>query len=112
MQVKLYPLSGRGKAITYESVPSKGKVVNWGSLKFYLTDEIIDKILNNFFVDFEKWYSLGASFDNPIEGGLGEFITQVYKQFTPRHASAIDAIMVNEHLITYKGKKPIELKKI
>lgn len=58
------------------------------------------------------WYPLGASMDNPMQNGLGMFLEDNFKMLSPRHASAIAAILVNENLITFKGKKPILLKKL
>lgn len=48
---------------------------------------------------------------DPIKGGLGEYIDQ-YTLLSPRHASAIAAIMVNERHLTFKGIKPILLRKL
>lgn len=47
----------------------------------------------------------------PIEGGLGKFLLENHK-LSPRYASLIAAVMVNESLLSFKGKKPIMLKKI
>lgn len=46
----------------------------------------------------------------PIKGGFGEFISN-YPALTPRHASAIAAIMVNEGDLNYRCSKLIELRK-
>lgn len=48
----------------------------------------------------------------PINGGLGEYIQKNFSRLTPRHASAIAAIMVQENLIECRGKKPLELRKL
>ncbi|WMM26674.1 hypothetical protein RBU61_08345 [Tissierella sp. MB52-C2] len=47
----------------------------------------------------------------PMNKGLGEFLLENYK-LSPRYASLIAAMMVNERLIEAKGKKTIMLKKI
>lgn len=47
----------------------------------------------------------------PISGGLGEFVTK-FQGFTPRHVSAIAAIIVEEGSITARGNKPIELRRV
>lgn len=67
--------------------------------------------MKNFFIDDQTWYPLGASMDQPIKGGLGEFIKENLGSLTPRHATAIAAVMHNESLISVKGNKPILLKK-
>ena len=59
-----------------------------------------------------KWYILGAGMTDPIKGGLGEYIQKNFKPLSPRHASAIAAIMVKEQLLDYKGLKPILLKRV
>ena len=108
-EIYLKPLSGGGKQITYKDTPD-GKEILWGNLRFKIPNTMIDDILNYYFADPDKWYPLGASFDTPIKGGLGEYIQNNHKGYTPRHASAVVAIMVNEDLLTCRGKKPIELK--
>lgn len=105
----LLPLSGSGKPISWENY-SVGRQVIWGNTKFQLPNELIDDILMNYFKNSTLWYDLGASMDDPIKGGLGEYI-QNKTTLTPRHASAIAAIMVYENLIEAKGKKPIKLRK-
>ncbi|KXB07772.1 hypothetical protein AKJ55_01990, partial [candidate division MSBL1 archaeon SCGC-AAA382M17] len=105
-----YPLSGRGKLISLEK-SQNGRKVRWGKTSFFLPDRLIDDLLNNYFKEDGKWYPLGASMTNPAKGGLGEYLAKNYKNFTPRHASAIAAIMVRDNLLEFRGKKPIELKK-
>ena len=46
-----------------------------------------------------------------MKDGLGEYITKEHK-LNPKQASVIAAIMYKEGLIEFRGKKPIELKKI
>jgi hypothetical protein len=107
---QIKPLSGNGETITVHSV-SGGRLVKWGNLKFRLPDEMIQKILEQFFVHSDLWYLLGASMTAPDLEGLGSFIRKNFSSFTPRHASAIAAIMVHENLLEYRGMKPIFLKK-
>jgi hypothetical protein len=107
----LKPLSGRGSTISYSENPN-GFEVLWGRLKFTIPSTMVEDILHKYFAEQDRWYQLGASMDNPIKGGLGEFIQDNYWGFTPRHASAIAAILVNENLLSFRGKKPIELKLI
>jgi len=107
----LYPLSVIGKPIYWEDHNS-GRRVSWGTINFNIPNGLIDNILNNYFKDFEIWYPLGASETDPIRGGLGEYIQNCFSPLTPRHASAIAAIMVRENLIEFRGKKPIELRKL
>lgn len=60
----------------------------------------------------DKWYPLGADMVSPMPGGLGVFIQSRYKDLSPRHASAIAALMYQEGFIDYKDGKPILLRKI
>ena len=109
---KIFPLSGRGKEIFYEVV-NNIRNVKWGSTKFNLSDSAIDDILENFFLETNKWYPLGADEVNPMLRGLGRYLELKYrKELTPRHASAIAAIMYHEGFIEHKNKKPILLKKV
>ena len=107
---KILPLSGRGKEIAYESI--MGKNIKWGKTKFLLPDSLIKDILENFFNETDKWYPLGADEINPMPRGLGNYLKNKYKGITPRHASAIAAIMHHEGLIEHKNEKPILLRKI
>lgn len=107
---KIIPLSGRGKEIVY-SYNNDIIEVKWSNTIFNLEKDVIEDIINNFFIDKNEWYLLGACVDNPIKNGLGEYITINHK-LTPRHASVIAAIMFNEGLIEFRGRKPIELKRI
>jgi hypothetical protein len=103
----LYPLSGSGQPISWD-----GKRVFWGKINFNLSGNLIDSILENYFKDSKTWYPLGASMTDPIKGGLGKYIQENFPPLTPRHASAIAAIMVQKNLIEFRGKKPIELRKL
>jgi len=109
---KIFPLSGRGKEIIYEVV-NNIRNVKWGSAKFKLSDSVIDDILENFFLETNKWYPLGADEVNPMLGGLGRYLELKYrKDLTPRHASAVASIMHHEGLIEHKNNNPILLKKV
>jgi len=108
---KCYPLSGSGQPICWQN-HKRGKRVYWGTICFDLPDELIDDILDNYFKDFEAWYPLGASMTVPTSGGLGEYIQKNFSRLTPRHASAIAAIMVRNNSIECRGKKPIELRRL
>ena len=105
------PLSKRGKEIYYTFDESANILeIEWGDTEFKLADYQINDILDIFFTS-DKWYPLGSSMTDPIEGGLGEYVDNTFNSFTPRHASAIAAVLVNENFLTYKGAKPIKLKK-
>jgi len=108
---KILPLSGRGKEINFEII-GDGKNVTWGKKEFTLPDSLINDILENFFIESDKWYPLGAHMVSPIPGGLGVFIQSRDKKLSPRHACAVAAIMHHEGLIDYKDKSPILLRKI
>lgn len=105
------PLSGKGKKIYYELTNNLIKV-KWGKLRFNISQNIVNNILKDFFIDSKTWYILGAGMTDPIKGGLGEYIQKNFKPLSPRHSSAIAAIMVKEQLLDYKGLKPILLKKV
>jgi len=105
------PLSGKGKKIYYEK-ENKLIKIKWSKLKFSISQEIINKIIKDFFIDAKTWYILGAGMTDPIKGGLGVYVQKNFKSLSPRHASAIAAIMVKEQLLDYKGLKPILLKRV
>lgn len=111
MIVRINPLSGNGKPIYYEN-KDYNLIINWGNQKIKISIDIINDIMNNYFLETEKWYPLGASMTNPIRGGLGEYISKKYPQFNPRHSTAIAAIMVYEGLIESKNLKPILMRKL
>ena len=109
---KTVPLSKRGKDIKYNFKNSLNILeIIWGSDKITLSIKQIHNILNEFFVTDDKWYPLGSSMTDPMENGLGKFIDDNFNSLTPRHASVIAAVLVNENILTNKGAKPIELKK-
>lgn len=47
---------------------------------------------------------------NPTPGGLGEFLKNNFNPLTPRHASAIAAILVSMGEIESKGRRIISLR--
>lgn len=108
---RIKPLSGRGEDIIYER-NNEGICIGWAQIRFRVSNENINDILDKFFIDINKWYLLGADMVSPSKGGLGEFVRNNIPNLSPRHASAIATVMVNEGLIIFKGNKPIELKKI
>lgn len=108
---KLFPLSGDGTEISIEIV-GNCKNITWSKEKFPLPDSVIRDILENFFIEADRWYPLGANMTRPMPKGLGVFIDSRYKGLSSRHASAIAAIMYQEGLIDYKNRKPILLRKI
>lgn len=85
--------------------------VKWKETEFFILQELINNILSDFFND-DEWKPLGASMTNPMSNGLGIFIRNSSRTLTPRHASAIAAIMVEEKLLQYKGIKPVWLKRL
>jgi hypothetical protein len=104
---EIKPLSGNGASIFWNEEHS---VVIWGDLRFKLNDQIVNDIYRIFFKD-GKWHPLGASMTNPTKGGLGVFVATHFAGLSPRHASAIAALMAKEGLIVHSGKKPILLKR-
>lgn len=107
---EILPLSGNGKTIKVFQ-GTTGREVEWGNTKFSVSDEIIQNVLDGFFVHHNQWYLLGASMTDPDSRGLGFFISKNYPTLTPRHASAIAAIMVHEGFLESCGVKPIKLRK-
>lgn len=107
----LYPLSGSGKPISWKNY-NGGRRVFWGNIVFNLPNDLIENILDNYFKDFETWYPLGASETEPMRRGLGEYVQKNFPSLTPRHASAIAAVMVYDRLLEFRGKKPIVLRKL
>jgi hypothetical protein len=105
------PLSGKGQAIIVHRDPSF-RLVRWGDLTFELSNGTIRTILDSFFTKHSHWYLLGASMTKPDPAGLGAFIRKKFPSFSSRHASAIAAIMVHERFVSFRGRSPIELKKI
>ena len=110
MMKKTRPLSGRGTEITYWCVDD-GIRAEWGASRFLLNQEDSNAILREFFTDSDEWYLLGASMTNPPAEGLGCFVYTRLPGLSPRHASAIAAILANEGYIEYRGASPIELKR-
>ena len=105
------PLSGRGKKIVYWC-DADTITVEWGETRFSLSRTHISTILNGFFRDSAVWYQLGASMTDPPTEGLGYFVYTRFPSLSPRHASAIAAVLVNEGVIQHRGSRPIELKKL
>lgn len=46
-----------------------------------------------------------------FQGGFGEFVRERIQGYSPRHASAIAAILVYLGDLEFKGKKPIWLRR-
>lgn len=110
---KIKPLSGRGTKIEYFYKTANDEYdIKWGNTKFQLSSKTINQIVNDFFKDDKEWYLLGASETSPSKGGFGEFLTTLNMSFTPRHGSAIAAILVKEGILKSKGKRPIKLRKL
>jgi hypothetical protein len=105
------PLSGNGQDIAVYKNPSSRRI-QWGKMKFDLSDAMIRTILDGFFTETGQWYKLGASMTDPDPAGLGAFIRKSFPSFTPRHASAVAAIMEHEGFVVSRGKKPIELRMV
>jgi len=108
--IQIPTLSRRGEPIIYRKTTS-GYNIEWGNTNFRLTLNEISFILKNFFSNDSKWYPLGASMTNPPVDGFGYFLKNNITRFTPRHASAIASILVNEGIMEYRGKRPIEITK-
>lgn len=106
---KTSPLSGAGAEIEWESDGSTIRVW-WGDTGFAIAESFVTVVLEDFFTDAQRWYPLGASMTEPVSGGLGEFVRD-HSMLTPRHASALAAIMVADGLLKYRGRKPIELRR-
>jgi hypothetical protein len=86
------------------------RIVHWGQTDFRLSQDLVDDILSQYFNDTDRWHPLGASMDLPMPGGLGEYL-RANSTLTPRHASAVAAILVSEGELECRGQRPIELRK-
>jgi hypothetical protein len=111
LSYKIQPLSGIGQTIMVHGDPPVRWVL-WGGLTFELSNGMIQTILDSFFAEYNRWYLLGANMTTPDPTGLGSFVERKFSKFSSRHASAIAAIMVHERFVLFRGRKPIELKKI
>ncbi len=95
-------LSGTGSPIDYRKT-SSGYQVKWGSTSFSFTNTQVEQLLTDYFQDPKVLYPLGADMVNPTPGGMGEYLKNRIRRFTPRHASAIAAILVNdENQLSFK----------
>lgn len=95
--------------ILYHRTPTE-ILVQWSKMKFSVTANTLNTILQEFFSDgAEKM--LGASETNPPKGGFGWYLHDRFPQYTPRHASAIAAIMCDLELLEHRGKCPVYLKR-
>lgn len=91
-------LSGKGSIIQYKKEATNYDV-NWGESSFSFDSSLVNYLLRNFFVNPKAYYPLGASVQPVYKDGLGEFITNLNINLTPRHASAIAAVLVNEAIL-------------
>ena len=108
---EIKPLSGEGKLIQYNRTQN-GFKVSWGDTNFEVSSKTIDLLLSNLFANPKAWYPLGASMTPVYKHGLGEFLLNLDVGLTPRHASAVAAILVNEKKLKSKGAKPIYLSRL
>ncbi|WP_048150534.1 hypothetical protein [Methanolacinia paynteri] len=111
-----HPLSGNGSQI-YVRLTEQHYYVDWGSTPLAFPKILIDDIRDNFFKTSD-WYPLGAKWDDPIEGGLGEYIQKyqtISSLHSPKYASMIASIMFHLKMVEYRRNKNqhnrIELKK-
>lgn len=74
-------------------------------------ENLVKDVLEDFFRDGKQWYLLGAGMTAPTPGGLGQFISN-HSTLTPRHASALAAILVADGLLEFRSQSPIELRKV
>jgi hypothetical protein len=103
------PLSGKGEILDYQQTDA-GYNVQWGDTSFQITTAVIKVLQESFFQPPNTWKPLGASMTNAMAGGMGEFIKNLNIGLTPRHASAIAAILVNENQIEFQAGRPILLR--
>ncbi len=110
MMKTIKPLNKRGIEINYVYTEDTLEV-QWGKTNFKIRKTIIDEILNDYLVDKNEWYPVGANIEEPLSGGLGAYVNARY-QYSPKYAGALAAIMHAEKLVRIQGKRPIELQKI
>jgi hypothetical protein len=105
---KISTLSSHGGIVQYRAEDG-GYRIQWEKTTYYLGDNMLRQIMT-FFGDGE-WRPMGASQDRPMADGLGAFLEKVFS-ISPRYASAIAPILVNEGFLEFRGKRPIFLRKI
>lgn len=105
------PLSGRGKTISYQVSEGHYSIL-WGDTLFEVSATIVSELLRGYFQNPKAWYPLGASMHPIFEHGMGEFIAKSDTKLTPRHASAIAAVLVKEGILVASGKSPIFLSRV
>lgn len=107
----ILPLSGYGEKISWDQIDNgRNFHIKWGDTEFNLRELEYDLILDTFFSD-DEWHKLGSSMTNPSQGGLGEFLKNNIPRYSPRHASAIAAILVYLGELEFKGQKTILLRR-
>ena len=105
---KISTLSGHGGIVQYR-VEDGGYKIQWEKTTYYLGDDMTRQIMT--FFDDGEWHPMGASQDKPMADGFGAFLKKVFS-ISPRYASAIAPILVNEGILEFRGKRPIFLRKI
>lgn len=88
----------------------EGIFVQWSEMNFSVSETTLNTILQEFFSDGEE-KMLGASETDPPKGGFGWYLHERFPQYTPRHASAIAAIMCDLGLLDYRVKRAVYLRK-
>ncbi|MGZ8983025.1 MAG: hypothetical protein ACXW11_03605 [Methylotenera sp.] len=100
-------LSGNGEKIIYTGTLTDGYECKWGGASYSFNSEMLTEMVDNF--SGKENVPLGASQDrNGPEDSLGIWLNDAHG-LNPRTGSAIAAILVNDGLISSKGKRPIFL---
>lgn len=101
-------LSGTGKEIHYSGDRESGfNLLQWGAAKWLFEAEFLENLFNHF--SGRSNVELGAHIDGSgPEDSLGVWMKDE-ENTPPKYASALAAILVNEKVITSKGKRPIFL---
>lgn len=102
-----YPLSGNGSDIQYRGNLEEGFYCKWGKTYYGLEPDILEGVLNNFsgMSDVKLGAEQGGAGGH---GSLGGWLKEEFK-LSPKLASLIGAVLVNEGFATSRGKKPILL---
>ena len=95
MTIQTCGLPSKQRFFNYRGNSTDGIILEYPSGNRSVPREVIDNLLNR----YEGGVMLGASMTNPVEGGVGEFISMQQVNLTPRHASHIIGVLFHEERV-------------
>lgn len=107
---KITTLNGSNNNIEYR-LDNGIYIIKWGITPVQFSSQTIDRIMHELFEDDMKWVPLGANFSNPTPGSLGEYIYKNKIYYSPKFASLIAAVMVEEDFLIYKRTRGFWLRR-